>query len=51
MSNVKHKIWFGFPSIQNIDGSATNLFGILDQQGNRILDQNSNYILNQQHNG
>lgn len=47
MSNVKHKIWFGFPTLQNIDGTATDLFGILDQTGNRILDQNNNYILNQ----
>lgn len=51
MSNVKHKIWLGSAMVVDYDGNPTNLFAILDQQGNRILDQNDNYILNQQHNG
>lgn len=51
MSAVKHRIFIGFPTISNYEGGVIPLFGILDQQGNRILDQNNNYILNQRHNG
>lgn len=51
MSEVKHKIWVGFPTDEDFLGAPTNLFGILDQLGNRILDQNDNYILNQKYNG
>lgn len=47
MSNIKHRIWVGFPTNDTIDGGIVNLFGILDQNGNRILDQEHNYILNQ----
>ena len=51
MSAVKHKIVIGFPAVTDYSGNVTELFGILDQNGNRILDQNNNYILNQNHNG
>lgn len=48
MSDVKHKIEFGFISDIEIDGSTTTrLFAILDQQGKQILDQENNYILDQ----
>lgn len=48
MSDVKHKIGFGFKECIAIDGDDDIVtFAILDNRGRAILDQNSNFLIDQ----
>jgi hypothetical protein len=45
MTNIRHRIGFGFPSTIDIDGSDVPLnYNLTDQAGNDLLDQLDNAI-------
>lgn len=49
MSDVKHRIFFGFPGTIDVDGdpNTVELFRILAENGDYILAENSNYIISE----
>lgn len=45
MSNIKHKIGFGFPGTVDVDGNIPETFYLLTENGDNIITENDDTLI------